>query len=115
MTLPQTHSRMSMADMASLPVLPLVSIVAPFFNETDSLPTLVARLRMICDQLSGGYRFEFILVDDGSADNGLQVVLALAASEPRLRVIELRRNYGQTAALQAGLDSAAGEIIISMD
>jgi glycosyltransferase involved in cell wall biosynthesis len=94
---------------------PLVSIVAPFYNERDSLQLLTTRLRAVCETLALEYRFEYVLVDDGSTDGSLSIAVASAATEPRLRVIELRRNYGQTAALQAGLDAAAGDIIISMD
>ncbi len=94
---------------------PLVSIVAPFFNERQSLPSLVERLASTSAKLEADYRFEFVLVDDGSQDGGLEIALDLIAREPRLRVLQLRRNYGQTAALQAGLDAATGDIIISMD
>lgn len=94
---------------------PLISVVAPFYNEEASLERLIARLAVIADKLAGRYRFEFVLVDDGSRDGSLALAQRLAESERRLRVIELRRNYGQTAALQAGLDCADGDVIISMD
>lgn len=93
----------------------LVSVVAPFYNESQSLDALVGRLVGVADALASRYRFEFVLVDDGSRDDSLAVALRLAESEPRLRVLELRRNYGQTAALQAGLDAADGDIVVSMD
>jgi glycosyltransferase involved in cell wall biosynthesis len=85
------------------------------FNEAAVLPELVERLGRVAASLESDYRFEFVLVDDGSQDASLQVARSLAVADPRLRVIELRRNYGQTAALQAGLDRATGEILISMD
>ena len=94
---------------------PLVSVVAPVYNEGAALPELVDRLGRVASALDAEYRFEFILVDDGSSDNSLDVARTLADIDGRLRVIELRRNYGQTAALQAGLDRATGEILISMD
>lgn len=94
---------------------PLVSVVAPVYNEAAVLPELVERLGRVAATLEAEYRFEFVLVDDGSSDGSLQVARTLAARDARLRVIELRRNYGQTAALQAGLDQATGEILISMD
>jgi glycosyltransferase involved in cell wall biosynthesis len=94
---------------------PLVSVVAPVFNEQTALPELVARLGRVATTLADAYRFEFVLVDDGSSDESLAVARQLTQSESRLRVIELRRNYGQTAALQAGLDRARGAILISMD
>jgi glycosyltransferase involved in cell wall biosynthesis len=93
----------------------LVSVVAPVFNESASLPEFVRRLSDVCRQLGSRYEWEFILVDDGSTDSSLDVCRQLISTEPRLRVIELRRNFGQTAALQAGLAAAAGGVIVSMD
>lgn len=94
---------------------PLVSVVAPFFNERESLPELLTRWASAVAPLEDRYDFEFVLVDDGSKDGSLSVAKGLAAREARLRIVELRRNYGQTAALQAALDAAEGDIIISMD
>lgn len=94
---------------------PLVSIVAPVFNEARTLPEFVRRITAVCNQLDGRYQFEIVLVDDGSRDESLEVAKSLIGQEPRLRIIELRRNFGQTAALQAGLAAGAGEIVISMD
>src|SRR5205823_10189422 len=93
----------------------LVSIVSPFYNEEKSLPELIRRIVAAASRVDDRYRFEFILVDDGSRDQSLAVARRIAASEPRLHVVELRRNYGQTAALQAGLDNAEGDIVISLD
>ena len=93
---------------------PLVSIVAPVYNESATLPEFVRRIAAVCDTLTR-YGTEIVLVDDGSTDDTLQVARTLIEIEPRLRVIELRRNFGQTAALQAGLSCATGELVISMD
>jgi glycosyltransferase involved in cell wall biosynthesis len=98
-----------------LPDKKLVSIVAPFYNEAASLMKLLDRLIATTNTLSDHYIFEFVMVDDGSQDNSLDIAKQLALREQRLRVVELRRNYGQTAALQAALDAAQGDIIISMD
>ncbi|MGQ0659176.1 MAG: glycosyltransferase family 2 protein [Chromatiales bacterium] len=92
-----------------------MSVVVPFYNESTTLRELMTRLAAATDPLREGYDFEFILVDDGSRDDGLRIARGMIAQEPRLRVIELRHNYGQTAALQAGLDAAKGNIIVSMD
>lgn len=94
---------------------PLLSIVAPVYNEAATLPEFVRRIAAVCDALRARYAAEIVLVDDGSKDDSLAVAKNLIAVEPRLRVIELRRNFGQTPALQAGLSCAAGEFIISMD
>lgn len=104
-----------MSRAEHLASLPLVSVVAPVFNEARTLPELVRRLTLACNANSALYRFEFILVDDGSTDDSLKCARALTSNEPRLRVVELRRNFGQTAALQAGLNSASGDIVVSLD
>jgi glycosyltransferase involved in cell wall biosynthesis len=94
---------------------PLVSVVAPVFNEETVIEEFVSRLRAVIDGLRDKYEFEIILVDDGSRDGSLARLKDLVQKEPRLRVLELRRNYGQTAALQAGFDAAQGEILLSLD
>jgi glycosyltransferase involved in cell wall biosynthesis len=93
----------------------LVSIVAPVYNEAATLREFVDRLRAVAAKLEADYTFEFVLVDDGSTDGTLDLARRLITDEPRLRVLELRRNFGQTAALQAGLSAARGDIVISMD
>ena len=93
----------------------LVSIVAPVYNEAATLAEFIGPSRRRGRRLERGYRFEFIFVDDGSTDGALELAKTLIATEPRLRVVELRRNFGQTAALQAGLTAARGDIVISMD
>jgi glycosyltransferase involved in cell wall biosynthesis len=93
----------------------LVSVVAPVYNEAATLGQFAARLVAAAGQLESRYNFEFILVDDGSTDGTLDLAKGLIASEPRLRVVELRRNFGQTAALQAGLSAARGDLVVSMD
>jgi glycosyltransferase involved in cell wall biosynthesis len=94
---------------------PLLSIVAPVYNESGTLHEFVRRIGAVCDTLEASYRAEIILVDDGSRDQSLEVAKGLIHDDPRLRVVELRRNFGQTAALQAGLSCARGDFIISMD
>ncbi len=89
------------------------SIVIPFHNEQENLPELYARL----DEVMSRYQepAEFIFVDDSSTDGTLKILTGLAQRDERVVVIRLKRNYGQTAALAAGFDYAAGEVIISMD
>jgi glycosyltransferase involved in cell wall biosynthesis len=94
---------------------PLVSVVMPLYNEAKTLPELLRRLGTVADDLSPAYDFEFVGVDDGSADDTLQVAERLAQADARLVLVVLRRNYGQTAALQAGFDRARGDVIVSMD
>lgn len=93
----------------------LVSVVAPVYNEAAVIEEFVRRLSVAVESLDKPYAFEFLMVDDGSQDGSLERLKRLLAAEPRLRIIELCRNYGQTPALQAGLDAARGQILITMD
>lgn len=89
-----------------------VSIVIPVFNERENLPPLHQALRETLD----GRRAELIFVDDGSTDGSREVLERLARVDPRhVRVVELRRNFGQTAAIAAGIDHAEGEVIVLID
>ncbi|WP_202190067.1 glycosyltransferase family 2 protein [Ensifer sp. LCM 4579] len=91
-----------------------LSIVVPVFNEEDSVQPLVARIR---DAMAGfGKAWELILVDDGSTDRTLpNARKELLQPGLRLRIIELQKNFGQTAAMQAGIDAAAGRLIATLD
>jgi glycosyltransferase involved in cell wall biosynthesis len=93
----------------------LVSVVVPVFNEEDVIREFVERVLTIALLLENSYEFEIVLVDDGSTDNTLHILESLAREEPRLKLVQLSRNFGQTPALQAGLDYAQGDIIITMD
>ncbi|PYR69751.1 MAG: glycosyltransferase [Acidobacteria bacterium] len=93
----------------------LVSVVLPVYNEAATLAPLMQRLDQVTRALSGRYVFEFILVDDGSRDRTFEAAEEFAAVDGRVKVVALRRNYGQTAALQVGFDHAEGDIVISMD
>ena len=93
----------------------LVTVVLPVYNEAATLPQLMQRLDQVARSLSGRYAFEFILVDDGSRDRTIEAAEEFAAVDERVKVVALRRNYGQTAALQVGFDHAEGDVVISMD
>ena len=90
-----------------------LSVVVPLYNEEESLPLLVVRLLEALRPL--GRSFELVLVDDGSSDGTAEVLRELAATTPELVAVLLRRNYGQTAAMQAGLQMATGDVIVTMD
>jgi glycosyltransferase involved in cell wall biosynthesis len=92
---------------------PEVSIFLPVYNEEPNLPPLHAKLDAALKAL--GRTAEIIYVDDGSTDGSLQVLRELARHDNRVRVVALRRNYGQTAAMAAGIDAASGEVLIPMD
>jgi glycosyltransferase involved in cell wall biosynthesis len=90
-----------------------LSVVIPIKDEKDNLGPLHERLRTALDPL--GLVWEAVFVDDGSIDGSFAVLEDLAAQDSRVKVIRLRRNFGQTAALQAGIDWASGDLIATMD
>lgn len=90
-----------------------LSIVIPIFNEENSVQPLYEALLRAVEPL--GESFEIILVDDGSGDATFINAQSLAAGDPRLRIIRLSRNFGQTTALNAGFAAARGEIIVTLD
>jgi glycosyltransferase involved in cell wall biosynthesis len=92
---------------------PELSIFLPVYNEEPNLPPLHTKLDAALKAL--GRTAEIIYVDDGSTDNSLKVLRELARHDSRVRVVALRRNYGQTAAMAAGIDAASGEVLIPMD
>lgn len=90
-----------------------ISIVIPVYNEVDGIPSFYA---MLCGALdSSAMTVEIIFIDDGSTDGSASALEALAARDPRVQVLRLRRNYGQTAAMMAGIQHAMGDVIVPMD
>jgi glycosyltransferase involved in cell wall biosynthesis len=90
-----------------------VSVILPVFNEAENLESLTQDIIAALEDI--GRTYEIIFVDDGSTDQSLNVLTALQKAQPSVVVIEFRRNFGQTAALAAGLRAANGEIIVTMD
>ncbi len=90
-----------------------MSIVLPVYNEEDSIEKLYRRLKVVLGKLD--MTSEIILVDDGSTDRSVEIIKQLCKDDSSVRLIILRRNFGQTPALAAGFDAARGEIIIAMD
>lgn len=91
----------------------MISIVVPVHNEEPSILPLYDRLTAVMDRI--GEPYELIFVDDASTDRSFELLSNLVEIDGRMKVIRLRRNFGQTAALSAGFDEASGEVIISMD
>ncbi len=91
----------------------MLSITIPVYNEVESLPVLYARLRETLEQI--GLPWEIVLVNDGSRDGSDEVLDEFATRDQRVKVIHFRRNFGQTAAMMAGVDYAKGDVIIPMD
>lgn len=92
---------------------PELSLFLPVLDEEENLRPMHAKISAALDAL--GKTAEVIYVDDGSTDKSLEILKEIAASDDRVRVISLRRNYGQTAAMSAGIDAAKGDILIPMD
>jgi glycosyltransferase involved in cell wall biosynthesis len=90
-----------------------VSIIIPLLNEEDSLPHLHRQLKKALQEL--GRSYEVIYVDDGSRDGSFQCLCGLAAADSTVRVIRFRRNFGQTAAIQAGIEYSRGKVLVFMD
>jgi len=95
---------------------PDISVFLPVFNEEPNLLPLHAKLDEALKTLkTQGRSAEIVYVDDGSSDGSLKILREIAQLDPRVRVVALRRNYGQTAAMAAGIDAARGKVLIPMD
>jgi glycosyltransferase involved in cell wall biosynthesis len=89
------------------------SVVVPLYNEAEVINELYSRLTKTMSET--GLYYELVFIDDGSTDNTLELIKGFAGKDSHVVAVELRRNFGQTAALAAGFDVARGQIIVSMD
>ena len=92
---------------------PDLSVVIPFYNEEDSIEAMYEALKSALDATE--FAYELLFVDDGSEDRTFAIGATLAAADPCLSMIKLRRNAGQTPAMMAGIDQARGRIVVTMD
>jgi glycosyltransferase involved in cell wall biosynthesis len=92
---------------------PLLSLIVPVYNEEESIEIFLTRVEPFLER--AGLRFEIVFVNDGSRDNTLARLFDCSTHDPRLRVVNLSRNFGKEAALTAGIDHARGDILIPMD
>jgi glycosyltransferase involved in cell wall biosynthesis len=90
-----------------------LSMVIPIKDEKDNLAALHERVTSAVSGL--GLDYEIVLVDDGSVDGSFTVMQMLAARDPHLKAVRLRRNYGQSAAMQAGIDFSTGDVLVTLD
>ncbi|MFQ5956746.1 MAG: glycosyltransferase family 2 protein [Candidatus Brocadiales bacterium] len=90
-----------------------ISVVIPLFNEEENIPELYKRLKGVLEGLNRDY--EVVFINDGSTDNTQRVLEDIFRGDERVKVIELRTNFGKTPALSAGFDNAGGAVILSMD
>jgi len=89
-----------------------ISVVLPVYNEQENIPLIYQRLKSVLEKINKSY--EIIFVNDGSKDNSYEELLKIS-TDKTVKIINFRRNFGQTAAMAAGIDHAQGEIIILMD
>jgi glycosyltransferase involved in cell wall biosynthesis len=92
---------------------PVLSVVVPLYNEAENVADLHRQLTESLEPM--GVPYEILLVDDGSRDGTTERIVAIEAGDPRVRVLRLRRNFGQTAAFSAGFDHARGDVIVTSD
>lgn len=90
-----------------------ISVVIPLLNESKSLPELEAWIRRVMDE--NGFTYEIIFIDDGSTDDSWEVIERLSGINPHVKAIKFLRNFGKSAALQIGFESASGDVVITMD
>jgi len=90
-----------------------ISVVIPLFNEDESLTELEGWIRQVME--THNFSYEIIFIDDGSKDNSWEVIEKLAASNPSVRGIKFRRNYGKSAGLNTGFQAVKGDVAITMD
>lgn len=90
-----------------------ISVVIPFLNEEPNLQPLTEELTQSLDAF--GRDYELVFIDDGSTDGGVELLKSLREKTPQIKVVTLRRNFGQTAAMAAGLDYATGKTVVTID
>jgi glycosyltransferase involved in cell wall biosynthesis len=93
--------------------LPVYSVVAPVFNEVETIPRFYERTVKVMEAL--GERFELVLVNDGSSDGSYEVLQGLHQRDPRVRIVDFSRNFGHQIAISAGLDFARGGCVVIID
>jgi len=89
----------------------MISVIIPIFNEEDNIKQLTESILKVMVNLN----FELLYINDGSKDSSEEKILEFTKKDSRIKLISLRRNYGQTAAMQAGFDYSIGDIVIPMD
>lgn len=90
-----------------------VSLIIPAYNEEEAIPYFLERIVPLLD--AEPYTFEMIFIDDGSKDRTLEILLEARQKDPRIRIIELARNFGKELAMTAGFHAASGDAVVPMD
>ena len=92
-----------------------ISVVVPVFQNSETLPTLILRLTEVIGRIEANNNYELVLVDDGSTDNSFTTLLELSAKYPcAFKILRLSRNFGQVAAISAGLTCSSGDAVVIM-
>ena len=99
--------------MCKMTPFPVFSIIAPVYNEAETLPALYPRIKEVMDQT--GDSWELVLVDDGSTDHSAEIMRELAAQDPRVRPVIFARNFTHQIAVTAGLDYSRGDAVVIID
>jgi glycosyltransferase involved in cell wall biosynthesis len=107
--MPDRYSR----DVIEVAEQPELSVIVPFYNEEGNVARMHTAIVSALEPL--GIHFEIVCVDDGSRDRTLELATEIARSDPRVRVVKFRRNYGQTPAMAAGIEQARGKVLVTMD
>ena len=95
---------------------PYLSVVIPIYNEEASIPQLWERLaKVLNENFTGERNWELIFTDDGSKDRSLMMLLEIAKAEPRVKVVEFNRNYGQHSAIFGALSEVEGRVVVTLD
>ena len=92
-----------------------LSVVTPVYNEVETVPELVSRIKATVADITPTLSLELIVVDDGSTDGTTALLTKMAASDPTIRVLELSRNFGHQAAITAGIDRSTGDAVVVID
>ncbi|HJW34177.1 MAG TPA: glycosyltransferase [Holophagaceae bacterium] len=96
--------------------MPYLSVVVPIYNEQDNIPQLWERLgKVLRENFQGPRDWECIFTDDGSRDMSLKLLTDLAKGEPRIKVVEFNRNYGQHAAIFGAFAEVSGQVVVTLD
>lgn len=90
-----------------------ISVIVPLYNEDESLPELTTWIEKIMKEHS--FSYEIVMIDDGSNDSSWSIIEKLSTTNPNIRAIKFRRNYGKSAALHCGFEIAEGDVVITMD
>lgn len=91
----------------------LVSVVIPIYNEEENVEPLYSALKSVIEAEKNDY--ELLFVDDGSTDRTVQLLIPIAEKDPRVRLLQFRRNFGKAAAWAAGFDNARGDVVVTID